>query len=97
MRFPARRNLEPGNVISSSAARKRAGIVLIKLGSGVALEGGRLGETGRPPAAPAGGSRRMAGAANQEWARAEQVKATISMKKQGLIGDSGDLSQIICY
>ena len=50
MRFPARRNLGPGIVKSPSAARNRTEIFLTKLGSGVALEGGRRRETG--PSAP---------------------------------------------
>ena len=49
MRFPARRNLGPGIVKSPSEARNRAGIFLTKLGSGVALEGGRRRETGTSP------------------------------------------------
>jgi hypothetical protein len=57
MRFPARRNLGPGIVKSPSAARNRAGIFLTKLGSSVALEGGRLRDTGPSPAASAGNCR----------------------------------------
>jgi len=49
MRFPARRNLGPGIVKSPSAARNRTEIFLTKLGSGVALEGGQLRETGPSP------------------------------------------------
>jgi hypothetical protein len=49
MQYPASRNLEPGIVKSSSAARKQVGIFLTKLGSGVALEGGEASRNGAVP------------------------------------------------